>query len=198
MPLANGFQHNGNGGGTAIARIRMTFILSSDVSSKIETPEDLQQFQLKHDAYRLYLMRVRDLLPASAFGFATAVWRDSEDHRNPHDAWVESLTILEPSSGKRHEERSLEIHLRLLGAYHDGHMVLTYRDVRSYALNTPATSETPPLKVGHGDWLVDEVTRSENKLVQREIEFRRGSRWRIECRDIEWAWNAKEVSNKLP
>jgi hypothetical protein len=175
----------------AAARIRMAFILSSDISFEIETLEDLQEFRRRHDAYRAYLMGVRDLLPASAFSFATAVWRDSDDHRNPHDAWVESLTILEPSSGKRHEERSLEIHLRLLGAYHDGHMALTYRDVQSYTLNTPVTRLDPPLKVGHGDWLVDEVTLSENKLVQHEIEFRRGGRWRIECRDIEWAWHPK-------
>ena len=168
----------------------MAFILSSDEDSKADTADAIQRFRQQHDAYRAYLTRVRASLPPSAYEFATAAWRESgEDHCNPHDSWVESLMIVEPSSGERREARSLEIHVRLLGAYHDGHMVLIYRDVQSYELSTPLTFKGPPLNVGHGVWLVDEVTLSENNLVQHEIEFSRGSRWRIECRDIEWAWN---------
>jgi hypothetical protein len=153
--------------------------------------EDVERFRRQHDAYRAYLVSIRDMLPTAAFAFAMAPWRDSDDHQNLHDSWIESMTICEPSSGDRQEKRGLEIHLRLLGAYHDGHMVLIYRDVQSYTLDTPATFKRPPLNVGHGDWLVDEVTLSESNLVRHEIEFSRGSRWRIECRDIEWAWHPK-------
>jgi hypothetical protein len=157
----------------------------------MNSPEHFERLRRQHDAYRAYLASIREMLPQSAFEFATAPWRDSDDHRNLHDAWVESLTIREPSSGDRHEKRALELHLLLLGAYHDGHTVLIYRDVQSYALDTPVTFKRPPFNVGHGDWLVDEVTLSENNFVQHEIEFSRGSRWRIECRDIEWAWHPK-------
>lgn len=169
----------------------MAFILTSDDNPTADAADAAEQFRRKYDAYRTYLTSIRDSLPPSAYEFATASWREGEDHRNPHDSWVESLTIVEPSSGERHEMRSLEMHVRLLGAYHDGHMVLIYRDVQSYGLNTPLTFKGPPLNVGHGDWLVDEVTLSESNLVQHEIEFSRGTRWCIECRDIEWAWYPK-------
>jgi hypothetical protein len=69
-----------------------------------------------------------------------------------HDSWVESLTLSEPSSGNRHEDRSLEIRVRLLGSHHDGHITVNYRKVQSYSLETPQESKLPPLHVGHGDW----------------------------------------------
>ena len=166
----------------------MTYILSRDIDFEIRTPEDFNRQQRKWTEYRQYLATVREFLPVSAFEFATACWRDPEDHRSLHDSWVESLTIFEPSSGDRHEQRSLEIHVRLLGAYHDGHMTLNYREVQSYSLETPLDSKLPPLRVGHGDWLYDEVTLSKQNFVQHEVEFRRGSRWLIECKDIDWAW----------
>jgi hypothetical protein len=52
-----------------------------------------------------------------------------EDHRSPHDSWVEAITISEPSDGDRHEKRGLQIHIRLLGAYHDGTIEFTYKSV---------------------------------------------------------------------
>ena len=173
----------------------MAFILTSDDDPELDAAGTVQQFHRRYDAYRAYLGSVRNALPTSAYEFATASWReDNEDHRNVHDSWVESLTILEPSSGERHENRSLEIHVRLLGPYHDGHMVLIYRGVQSYELSAPQAFKGPPLNVGHGDWLADEVRLSESNLVQHEVEFSRGTSWSIECRDIEWAWHPKHSS----
>jgi hypothetical protein len=165
----------------------MAHILSGDTGSSPES------FRRKWVEYSEYLESVRESLPKSAFEFATASWRHSEDHRCLHDSWVESVTVSEPSFGQRHENRSLEIEVRLLGSYHDGRITLKYRDVQSYSLQTPSEFRLPPLGVGHGDWLSDEVTLSERKFVLHEIEFSRGSRWLIESKDIEWRWEPIEI-----
>lgn len=78
-------------------------------------------------------------------------YRLPEDHRSPHDAWVESIIISEPSSGDRHENRGLEIHVRLLGAYHDGTIEFNYKGVQRYSIEAMRDA------AGHGDWLEDEV-----------------------------------------
>ena len=65
-------------------------------------------FKNRLEAYYEYLESVRDRLPADAFSFATAAWHyDFSDHRSPHDSWVESITVQEPSSGNRHQHRKL-------------------------------------------------------------------------------------------
>jgi len=97
---------------------------------------------------------------------------------------VESLLIREPSSGNRHEAREIEIAIRLLGAFHDGYLELSYPGVRSYS--TLGVTQTP--KISHGDWLGDEVRLSDNNLVLHEILFSGGSRWVIESRDIQFQW----------
>jgi len=129
----------------------MAYILSGDTGS------DPESFKRKCEEYAEYLESVREFLPKSAFEFATASWRHSEDHRCLHDSWVESVTVSEPSSGQQHENRSLEIEVRLVGSYHEGRMTLKYCDVQSYSLQTPLEFRLPPPGVGYGDWLSDEV-----------------------------------------
>lgn len=125
-------------------------------------------------------------MPRSAHEFASAAWHyDTADARSLHDSWVDSLVIREPAGGDRHEIRSLEIELRLLGPYHDGQTTLIYQEVHSYLLDTPFEFVSPQ-RMGHGDWLCDEVRLSQRDHVIHEVEFSRGGRWVIECRDIEW------------
>ena len=69
-------------------------------------------------------------------------------------------------------------------------MIVNYREVQSYSLESPIELRFPAVATGHGDWLSDEVTLSNNGFVLHEVEFRRGSRWLIECRDINWSWKA--------
>ena len=162
----------------------MTFILDAYRSEK----DDF----LKHWAtYRDYLESMRAQFPPGAFAFATANWHyDATDPRCPHDAWVERLTISEPSSGERSEHRSIAIHLRLLGAYHDGHIELFYPRVFSYQIQSPSCIR------GLGDWLYDEFTLSPAGHVSHEIEWagfpsKEGSRWIIEASDIAFHWEEK-------
>ena len=85
--------------------------------------------------------------------------------------------------------RHTQIDVRLLGAFHEAHLELNYRDVRSYTLSAqPSGKLQADQNAGHGDWLNDEVRLSENNLVLHEILFRNRSRWLIEASDILWEW----------
>jgi hypothetical protein len=146
---------------------------------------DADSFKNQLEAYYQYLASVKDRLPPDAYSFATASWHyDFSDHRSPHDSWVESITVREPSAGDRQQHRQIEITVLLLAAYHDGHIALTYKDVRNYKLS----SDSAPLRNGHGDWLIDEVRLSESGLAIHEVEFASGARWLIECADLQYQW----------
>jgi hypothetical protein len=136
--------------------------------------------------YNSYVQSVRRSLPSSAYDFASASRHyDYNDHRCPHDSWVESLVISEPSSGSRHEKREIAIAIRLLGAYHGGYLELSYPGVHSYSISC-AIPGTP--KIGHGDWLIDEIRLSDKNLALHEILFSTGNHWLIESGDIEFRW----------
>jgi WD40 repeat protein len=156
---------------------RMNFF--TNVDGRLEIPKLLERSK----AYKEYLLSIKDRLPVSAFEFATANWHyDYGDHRCPHDSWVESLTINEPASRERLQHRSVAITVRLLGAFHDGHILIDYADVQTYSLVRPKSLP------GHGDWLVDEIRSSENGLVLHEVLFSSDSRWLIEARDVSCEW----------
>ena len=168
----------------------MAYIIDADIGN---TKEDFDNWQKAWKTYFSYLESLRERIPKSAFEFATAPWHyGNKDSRNLHDAWVNSLTIREPAQGARNEIRTLEIEVTLLGPYHDGITTLIYRDVKTYSLDTPAGcvhgGEKRLNYIAHGDWLVDEIRLSERGLVIHEVKFERGSRWLIECKDIECTW----------
>ena len=164
----------------------MAFFLSNDID---DSRDDHNVFRERFAAYQQYLQSIKEELPASAYEFAVAEWHyDPQAPQCPHDAWLELLTISEPSTGARHERRSIEILMRLLGAYHDGHIEISYQGVQMYCMTTPAEFKAPPLGVGHGDWLTDEVRLSAAGMVIHEIEFSRGTRWLIESADIAYKW----------
>jgi len=139
--------------------------------------------------YAEYLEKVKSALPKSAYGFVTAHWHFKfQDRHCPHDGWVEHLRIWEDTSGDRQEIRQTRIDVRLLGAFHDAHLELNYKDVRSYMLSAQPRKQQANQAAGHGDWLIDEVRLSENNLVLHEILFRNRSRWLIEASDFLWEW----------
>jgi len=159
----------------------MTFLL--DALSKRSGPEEVA---IAFQAYTAYLESIRHALPKSAYDFAAAQWHyNYTDHRCPHDSWLESLTISEPALGSREEIRHVDIVLRLLGAFHDGALELSYSSVSSYSL-----SGAPGIigNAGHGNWLADEIRLSEKNMVHHEVLFSNGSRWLIESKDIQTRW----------
>lgn len=107
----------------------MSFILSAQRDDDV-----VRAFE----RYRGYLQSVRHSLPESVFALASSDWYFSpHEHRCPHDAWLESITISEPSSGKRHEVRFTSIRIRLLAAYHELPRRVRRMNVwRGYAMTT--------------------------------------------------------------
>ncbi len=147
------------------------------------------------EAYRRYLQYLRDneaQFPRRAFALATAEWyQNPNDHRCPHDAWLENCTISEIADPKGHRTTTLRI--RLLGAYQDGHIEIFYP--RVFNLNLDGSSER-----GLSDWLYDEFRLLPNGHVVHEIQWAGqpgvdGARWLIEASYVEFRWQPK-VSDK--
>jgi hypothetical protein len=148
---------------------------------------------LAWDRYNSYLAGIGERLPVAAREFAEAPWHyDPKDHRCPHDAWVENVLISEPAQGTRRERRRIDIQVRLLGAYHDGHLTIRYLNVAAYRLDQPNRPEDQENRrwVGHGDWLIDEVGLSKEGFMTHEVSFRWGGTWYIECEDFSYEWQS--------
>lgn len=156
----------------------MTFVLLKDGSQ-----DSHESFVESWRRYPEYLATISERLPASAREFALAKWHhDFNDHRAPHDAWVESIAISELATGDRQEIRQTNIKVRLLGAYHDGHIEIDYINVFKYSIGSADEN--------HGDWLYDEIRLSTGGNVLHEIEIG-GTTWMIECKDISYCWQPK-------
>lgn len=153
----------------------MAYVLLKDGSQ-----ESTAAFISLWNRYREYLASISGRLPQSARAFALAEWHhDFNDHRALHDSWVESVLIFETATGEQQEYRQTHIKLRLLGAYHDGHIELEYTNVTRYSIGSDYSD--------HGDWLYDEIRLSESGLVLHEIEIG-GKTWIIEAEDICYSW----------
>jgi hypothetical protein len=79
--------------------------------------------------------------------------------------------------------------VRLLGAYHDGHIELTYPRVFAYRF------ETQP-RGGHHDWRYDEFRLTEEGHVIHEIEWCGAAiigRWLVEASDVHFKWMPKDA-----
>jgi hypothetical protein len=162
----------------------MAYILPSDIKGI----RDHLLIKKHFSDYYQYLESIKDKLPKNVIDFATASWHyDPNDHKCPHDAWVESLKIIELSSGERRRNRNIEIHLQLLGAYHDGFIDLIYKGVKGYALALREVVN-PESNSWHGDWLADEIRLSDDGIVIHEVEFPVGGSWKIFFTDIEYKW----------
>jgi hypothetical protein len=132
-------------------------------------------------AYREYLATEAGRFPRNALALAMADWYfDANDHRSPHDAWLEEAAFLEPSSGARHQDRSTALRVRLLGGYHDKILEFEYPVVLAYTLQTPSAAQ------GLGDWRYDEFRVSDRGTLIHEIEWSGGGRWQIEAADVEF------------
>jgi hypothetical protein len=157
----------------------MVYILAADGRD-----EDVAR-QFKR--YRAYIESVSARFPHSAFMLVTSDWYFSPtDPRCPHDSWLEASEFREHvSGGERHEIRSLSLTMRLVGAYHDGHIELRYPKVYAYSLASDGSDG------GHGDWRYDELRLSERGNLVHEIEWwSMGARctWLIEASDLELTW----------
>jgi hypothetical protein len=160
------------------------YILSKDLPDP-NSHVYLERHREQWKVYRDYLSRIAKKLRQATREFALAEWHYlPTDHRCPHDAWLEAVTLREPVVSEAASHRRLEVSVRLLGAYHDGHLELRYENTISYCLDFPAYDLRNQVNQGHGDWLVDEIRFSERGKILHEIEWANGDRWYIECDDI--------------
>ena len=136
--------------------------------------------------YAEYLKTNSDRFPSSAYSLATSDWYFGfESHRAPHDSWLESLHVGEPSSGERREIRTTSITTRLLGAYHDGYIEFHYPTVFEYQLVAGVLGQ------GHGDWRYDEFRLDEKGRLVHEIEwaaYGATNTWLIVASDVHHRW----------
>jgi hypothetical protein len=141
--------------------------------------------------YQAYLAMVRERFPPQAFALATSRWYfDNTDHRAPHDAWLEEARLVEVSEPSHRAARRLDLHVRLLGAYHDGWIDLHYRDVTRYQLSHAVLPRTRPGQ-GHRDWRYDEFRLTTEGRVLHEIEWwdiGPTANWVIEAADVSHSW----------
>ena len=138
------------------------------------------------DRYKKYLELKREKFPQSAYELATSDWYfDFNRSKCPHDGWLESFSISEPSTGERHEIREVEINIELLGAWHDGNIRFRYPNVGRYVVEGFSVGQ------GHGDWLYDEFRVSSKGTLIHEIEWEDG-RWLIEADDVDFSWHPFE------
>lgn len=150
------------------------FILSADWNSD-DNPRAVVE---AHQRYQKYLQDNKAHFPTSAFEFASAEWHHNfRDHKALHDAWLVDVSVLE--SGEN-GARTTQIRLKLLGAYHDGHLHITYHDVCSYQIGCAKSAHTSIDR--------DEVRLSERGNVLHEIVWWQDIKWLIECSDITCEW----------
>lgn len=163
---------------------RMAYILTDQLHAEDE-PTAAGAFA----RYRAYLASVRGRMPPSALALAESDWYfNARDHRAPHDAWLETVTVVERGAGERRQDRAVALTIRLLGAYHDGYIELHYRDVTRYRIEL-APSET--VGGGHRDWRYDELRLGPRGGVVHEIEWwglEATGTWLIEAGDVEYRW----------
>ena len=141
--------------------------------------------------YRAYIASIRADLPPGAFALASSDWYfDSRDPQCPHDAWLETATISESGVGDRGAQRGVSLVVQLLGAYHDGQIVLRYLGVTRYriALGLDGHAEAD----GHRDWRYDEIRLgTRGRGLVHEIEWwgpMATATWLIEAAEIEYQW----------
>jgi hypothetical protein len=146
--------------------------------------------------YAEYLEANKHRFPPGAHALATSSWfHGFSDHRAPHDAWLDAVTIEEPASGDRREVRTVAIRIRLLGAYHDGHIELVYPRVFRYQLALDRGEQ------GHCDWRYDEFRLSEGGHMIHEIEWAGmddTGRWVIEASDVDYQWHPLPSEHQVP
>jgi hypothetical protein len=138
------------------------------------------------ERYSEFLRINKEAFPAQAFALATSDWYyNPEDPRCPHDSWLEKISIAENAEGTRQEIRQTNIHIRLLGAYHNGYIELFYPEVFIYSLQMINCTR------GHLDWLYDEFRLSSTGHLIHEIQWAGAydsGTWVIEASDVEYKW----------
>src|SRR5262245_19152627 len=164
---------------------RSVFILSGDGRD-----ERFPAVRIAFERYEKYLREHKVAFPSHAYELATSPWfYDPRDHRSPHDGRLEMLQIVDTPDEA--QVRRCSISLRLLGAYRDGYIEISYPRVISYSLQSFMAGKV----TSHGDWSYDEFRLSERGHLVHESDWtgapraqRRSFSWIIEASDVDYRW----------
>ncbi len=152
----------------------------------------LRQFRFRHlDPFRerwseieRYNASIAAFLPEGAKTLVLSDWHyNASDRRCPHDSWIQSIEIT-PNESKTTIER---VQLRLLGAYHDRLISLSYLDVSDCSIHGQLVEGSRQ----NLDWLYDEVHLLDSGRVEHLIEFE-ACVMRIESADLVCEFTAVE------
>ena len=142
--------------------------------------------------YREYLEQERHRFPPGALALAMSEWYfNPEDHRCPHDSWLQHLVVQETGRGDRQQERAVTLSVQLLGAYHDLLLTFTYARAYRYVLDAREIRE------GHCDWRYDEFRVTPDGRLLHEVEWSgpdKNARWLIEADDVALEWGGRPAA----
>lgn len=141
---------------------------------------------IEYGKYKEYVESIREKLPEHIYAFAANPdYFNLKSHSSLHDAWLESLTVMETASGDRSQVRKLEIKISLLGSFHDRRIHLHYTGVARYSFDAPPRYGEPRYEhTAHGDLFTHEIRLGHQGLFIHEILFERDATFLIECSDI--------------
>ncbi len=131
--------------------------------------------------YQRHLDAISPKLPDVARSFISTPWYyDFNHHDCPHDSWLMDLSL--KVGVKCNDDRTLDLTLNLLGAYHDRILIFHYRNVTfcGFEIQKQGRHNT-------GDWLRDEFDVLENGFVAHEILWQFGEPWRIVAESVEFS-----------
>ena len=137
--------------------------------------------------YEDSLALIASRLPANARKYALASWHtDVTDHRCIHDAWIETVSVVEGGTGPRKEKRGMGIVIRLLSAQQDRRLILKLPGVRRYLIERPLIEGPRGEAAGHGDVLDDSITLTAEGSILYSLRAEFG-RIEVEAKDIEFS-----------
>lgn len=142
--------------------------------------------ELLWGAYEEDLAPIVSQLPVDARKYALASWHcDPTDHRCIHDAWVETISVVEAGTGARKEIRSMGVVIRLLAAHHDRRLILKFPGVRRYSVQRLQSQFDRP-NAGHGDVLDDSIKLASDGYLLYTLRTEFGT-VEIEAKDLQFS-----------
>ena len=163
------------------------FILEADwcKAGDAETSDEIASMADAHRRYYAYVEANRALFPAAAYELAVARWRHNfSDNRALHGAWVDSFRFVDASLPEGGAGRVNGLELILLGAYHNGRILIRYRRLHSAKLILSG-ARSGPVQV-HRDEI--RLSGESGGRVLHEIEFLGNENWLVDCEDMEQSW----------
>ena len=132
-------------------------------------------------AYDAHLKAIATKLPDITRAFVMAPWyQDWNHHDCPHDSWFLDLSL--KACVENDEDRTVDLTIKLLGAYNDRILTLNYHNVTlcDFEIQKQGRHNT-------GDWLFDEFDVLENGFVSHEILWQFGKPWKIISESVEFS-----------